>query len=187
MEVYMKKLGIALLMAMVAGGFAFAADGTGDSLTINATMLGVLSATFSEGSTITFTDLSGTGDKESTEANLVLISNYPHYTVSFASDATGTAGKLVSSSLTQVAEIPYSLKATMQGVWANAPTNGLASYQAMTGAPYTIGATSGNHKTPVGGVVYKLKAKLTMPDTGTEMLEVGTTFTDTVVITIASN
>jgi hypothetical protein len=95
-------------------------------------------------------------------------------------------GKLISSSTTTTVKIPYSLKATLQDDWANAPTNGLATYQDMATA-HTIGATDGNHKTPVGGVVYKLQAKLTMPSTGTEMLEVGTTFTDTVVITIASN
>ena len=185
---YMKKFGIVVLMALVVVGGAFAVDGTGGSLTVNATMLGVLSATIPTAlgaNIISFDNLAGTGDKVSSEATLTLVSNYPHYTVTFASQ-NASKGNLVSPSTTTTVTIPYSLKATLQGTWANAPTNSFSAFQPMT-ANQTISATSGNHKTPVGGVTYKLQAQLTMPDVGTEMLEVGTTFTDTVMVTIASN
>ena len=183
----MKKFAIVVFMALVAGGLAFGVEGTGSSLTVNATMAPVLTATFGgSNGTISFEDLSGTGTKTSSAATLTITSNYPHWTVSFASQSS-TKGNLISSPAT--VSIPYSLKAELKTTgWGNssAVTNGLSAYQLMS-TDRTIGLTSGNGKTLVGGVDYEITAQLTMPGTGTEMLETGTTFTDTVLVTIASN
>jgi hypothetical protein len=191
-EVYMKKLGIVVIMALVAVGMSFAdaVPGTGDTLTVNATIKPVLTATLT-GNTLTFGGSTGldttvTGAVESSNTvTLKIISNYPHYTVTFTSGGT-PKGQLKSSSTTTDVTIPYSLKAALvETTWANAPHNDLTDFAAMS-ANRVIGDASGNHKTPVQGLTYTLSGQLTMPSGMTEMLETGTTFTDSVVISITA-
>jgi len=188
----MKKLGMLVLMFLVAAGVSFAAEGD-NVLTVNATIAPVLTATFGAGhaATISFDALSGTGTKQSTTADLTIISNYPHWTVTFASqNSSADKGKLKDTATTEpAASLSYNLKASLTTTgWANSTnvTNDLSAFQAMS-ANHTIGLATGNGKTLVSGVVYQLQASLDMPTGAIEMYETGKTFTDTILITIANN
>jgi hypothetical protein len=181
----MKKFVVLFLVAVVAAGVAFAQS----SLTVNASIAQVLQAKFGEAttSTISFGELSGTGDKTTGVASLTVISNRPTWTITFSSPDGDDKGSLVPSA-GSAAPIPYKLKAVLTTTgWANVGnvTNSISDFQAMSSDRTIVGAS--NSKTPVTGVVYALSAQLTMPSADEELYEAGVTFSDTITIAIAAN
>lgn len=179
----MKKFFVLIAIVSLAAGSLFAAD-----LSVSATVQQVLEVSLGATTSLTFTDLTGTGDKTTTGAVLNLKSNRPAWTVTFASlNASPDTGKLKASS-SSAASIPYSLKVVLDGTWSNSGnvTNNLAADFVSLATSKTIVGVA-NSKTPVDGVNFNLSAKLTMPSGTSEMFEAGTTFTDTVQITIAAN
>ena len=189
MEVYMKKFAISMLMVIMMVGIASAA--TSGSIGVNATIAPTLSVALT-GSDLAFASLTGTGAKTSTTATLTIISNYRHWTVTFASQNSSTdKGTLKDTAATEAAaSLPYKLSATLVNTeWTNAAntTNQLSSFASLS-ADKTLAVNSGtNGKTPVAGATYTLQAQVTLPDTTSEMYETGKSFTDTIMVTIVNN
>lgn len=183
MEVEMKKFFVLFAIVSLAAGSLFAAN-----LNVSATVQQVLEVSLGATTSLTFTDLTGTGDKTTSGATLNLKSNRPAWTITFASQNSGAdKGKLKATS-TSAASIPYGLKVVLSGSWGNYTnvTNSLSADFVSLATDKTIVGVA-NSKTPVDGVNFDLSAELTMPSGTDEMFEAGTTFTDTVVISILAN
>jgi hypothetical protein len=185
----MKKFVIVILMAMATVGMTFAA--TTGNLGVNATIDPVLSVALAD-TALTFSALTGTGDKTSTTTNLTIISNYRHWSVTIASQNASTdKGTLKDTATVEpAASLPYKLSATLVNTgWANAGniTNGISSFTSLATDKSIAVNSASNGKTPVSGAVYTLQAQVTLPSGTTEMYETGKTFSDTIMITIVNN
>ncbi|MEW6547872.1 MAG: hypothetical protein AB1407_00235 [Spirochaetota bacterium] len=180
----MKKFLFVFFGLLLMSNFVYSQN----SLAVNASIQDYISAAFPESAFVDFGTIDGstTGAKTSGNATLTIISNKPHWKVTFTSGHDST---LVSGSTTATA-IPYKLKASLStassSVWSLSKlTTSMEAYQTIPTGGLKLEVATGNGKTPVGGITFDVGAELTMPTSG-ELYEAGTTFTDTVTITIIS-